>query len=298
MLSMKQRLVRTTAIVGAVGSTALIAAGSAAAGGPTGIYSDFSKCPIGNSNVTGCLYQETTGGSFQLGNANVPINKKILLQGGYYQDATAPTGFRFVDAVGADTLQKVPLDVPGGLTGLVVPSAIRDIPLLGPIFDAAVNAVNGVTATAELVQPVGFNFTKFLTRNGPTVILPVRIKLDNPFLGSNCYIGSASNPVTLSLTTGTTAPPAPNSPISGNRGTFSLQDEGKLTSVTGYTVVDNAFAAPAASNCGPWGFQWAVTPIVNLKEGLPAAAGKNAAILSGNKLKAGDADAVRASVTP
>lgn len=286
---------RTSIVTGVAAAAALAAAGSASAADPTGAYAIQKYCPTANASVTGCLYQETTGGEFKLGNATVPINKKIILRGGYYQDAAAPTGFRFVNAVGVDTLTKVPLNVPGGLTGLVVPSEINKIPLLGPLFTAAVNAVNGVTATAELVGPVGFSFTNFLTGSAPTVVLPVRIKLDNPFLGSGCYIGNSTNPVRLSLTTGTTAPPAPNTPVSGNPGQFDPLDGGNLLKISGYKLVDNAFAAPAAENCGPTGFKWAITPIVNLKEGLPSAAGKNSATLTGDRLEAASADAVRAS---
>ena len=39
--------------------------------------------------------------------------------------------------------------------------------------------------------------------------LPVKMHLENPFLGSNCYVGSSSSPLIWNLTTGTTAPPAP-----------------------------------------------------------------------------------------
>jgi hypothetical protein len=282
------------ALVG-LGLALTVGASSAAAAGPTGDYAVQKYCPLDNPSVTSCLYQETTGGAFQLGNATVPINKKIILRGGYYQDPASPTGFRFVNAKGVDTLTKVPLDVPGGLTGLVVPSEINKVPLLGPLFTAAVNSVNGVKATAELVGPVGFSFLSFLTGAGPTVELPVRIKLDNPFLGDSCYIGNASTPVRLRLTTGTTAPPPPNAPVSGTPGLFEPLNGGDLLRISGYTLVDNAFAAPKAENCGPTGLKWAVTPIVNLKEGLPSAAGKNSATLKGDRLEAASAEAVRAS---
>ena len=287
------RVLRGAAISAAVGGATLVAASAASAAGPTGDYVDFAHCPYTNTDVTTCLYSQTTSGSFKLGNANVPINQTILLQGGFRRVGTT-ANYQFYNAVGADTLQKVPLEVPGGLTGLVDRDAIRAIPLLGPIFDAAVNAVNGVTATAELVGPVGFSFANFNLQSGTAISLPIRIHLENPFLGSTCYIGSSSNPVTLNLTTGTTAPPAPNTPITGTSGVTELLPGG-ITKKSALSLVDNAFAAPGASDCGPWGFQWAVTPIVNLKEGLPAAAGKNTAIQTGN-LKLAGAAAVRNSV--
>ncbi len=288
------RQVKQGAAVAMAASVALLAGAGAASAAPTGDYADFVHCPTGNPLVQSCVYSETTSGTFQLGNAAVPINKTIRLRGGVYPDSSQPTGFRWVNPTGVDALQKVPLDVPGGLTGLVVPQLIRDVPLLGPIFDAAVNSVNGVTATAELVGPVQFSLFNFVLGTGPTVTLPTRVKLDNPFLGGSCYIGSANHPVTLSLRTGTTTPPAPNTPITGSTGTVEFFHSGDLITATGYQLVDNALAVPAADDCGPWGFRWAVTPIVNLKEGFPAAAGTNSAVMGGN-LKQGSAAAVRAS---
>lgn len=282
------RLHRGAAVAG-VSVLGVLGGPSVAGAAPTGDFADFVDCPTGNALVQSCVYSETTSGTFQLGNASVPINKTIRLRGGFYVNSSSPTGYSFVNPTGVPALEEVPLDVPGGLTSLVVPSLIRDIPLLGPIFDAAVNAVNGVKATAKLAGPVSFNYPNFVTGNATTITLPVRIKLDNPFLGDSCYIGSASSPVTLRLTTGTTAPPAPNTPVTGSRGAITFAHGGQLVNATGYTLVDNAFAVPTAENCGPWGFRWAVTPIVNLKEGFPAAAGTNSAAMGGNLKQAAKA---------
>lgn len=267
-------------------------AGSASAAGPTAPFTAFDKCPYTNTAVQSCLRTSVTSGSFKLGNAAVPINTSILLQGGFSRTGDGPNDFKFYDAVGAKTLQEVPLDVPGGLLGLVIPSEITSIPILGPLFTAAVNSVNGVTATAQKVGPIGFSFDNFNSGAGPAVSLPIRVHLENPFLGAKCYIGSADNPVTLNLTTGTTSPAAPNTPITGSSGTISFTDYGLES--TGASLVDNAFGAPGASECGPFGFRWAVTPIVNLKEGLPASPGKNTAIMTGD-LKLADASQVAAS---
>lgn len=290
---MSNRIGRLAAALGVAACGAIGAAGTASAA-PTGDFADFADCPTGNAQVQSCIYSATTSGTFQLGNASVPINKTIRVRGGVYVDPTSSTGYRWVNPTGVPALEQVPLDVPGGLTGLVVPDLIRDVPLLGPIFDAAVDAVNGVEATAELVGEIGFRYPSFVTGTSPTMTLPIRVKLDNPFLGGSCYIGSAANPIILSLTTGTTAPPAPNTPITGTRGTLAASHGGQLVTATGYTLVDNAFSVPAASGCGPWGFRWAVTPIVNLKEGFPAAAGTNTATMSGD-LKQGAKSAVIAS---
>jgi hypothetical protein len=277
-----------------LGIAALGTASPAMAAAPTGKYSDFKYCPYTNPNVSSCIHSVTTSGSFKLGNANVPITSAtpITLQGGIFDDGSDDN--IWYNAVGADTLSKTKLKVPGGLIGLVDTGGFTG--LLITAFNNAVAAGNDVYATAELVGPVGFSINRTMFATGTGVSLPVRVHLENPFLGSGCYIGSSSNPVRLNLTTGTTAPPAPNTPISGSPGTNVFDPDGTLITVNGLKLVNNSFAAPAASNCGNTFLdKLLITPAVNLKEGLPAAAGKNAAILQGTT-KIGSATAVAGSV--
>lgn len=277
--------------VAAVSAVAMGAASSASAAVPTGIYSDFSKCPVSNPNTSYCLYSKSTSGSFTLGNATVPINKPVILQGGYHVDDNFNT--TFINAQGGDTLVKTPLKVPGGLSGLMLPTSFGG-PLLTLLLDA-INSVNDVTATAELAGPVNFNFLNFVSASGTAIELPIRVKLENPFLGDSCYVGSTSNPVRLKLTTGSTTPPPPNTSISGTLGDLSYDDDSNLVINSNNKLVGNDFSVPAASDCGPFLFKWAVTPVVNLKEGFPSAAGKNAAILQGGVTKLGNVVSVRAS---
>jgi hypothetical protein len=278
---MKKSL-RTAALTAALSAVALVSAGSASAAGPTGEYAKFSHCPYTNPAVEGCIYSTTTSGSFTLGNATVPITSStpIVLQGGVGgsdQSGNAP----FFNAVGADTLSKTKLKVPGGLLGLVNTGGWSGV--LIDLFNAAVASVNDVYATAELAGPVKFNSGAFLGSNDPALQLPIRIHLENPFLGSSCYIGSTSNPVTLKLVTGTTAPPPPNTPISGSTGTIDVGGGGGIFEFLGNKLVDNSFSVPAASNCGFLLLdKLLITAAVNLKEGLPSAAGKNTAILQGD----------------
>jgi hypothetical protein len=269
-------------LTAALSAVALGTASSAVAGTPTGEYAKFQYCPYTNPAVFGCLYSKTTSGSFKLGNANVPITAStpIVLQGGL-GDADA-NGFNpFYSAVGADTLSKTKLKVPGGLIGLVDTGGFSGF--LISLFNAAVASVNDVYATAEVAGPIKFSVGAFLGSPDPALQLPVRIKLDNPFLGSSCYIGSTSNPVSLKLITGTTSPPAPNTPISGATGDFLSEGGGGIFHFANNKLVDNSFAAPAATNCGYLLLdKLIITAAVNLKEGLPSAAGKNTAILAGD----------------
>jgi hypothetical protein len=290
-ISFKRPLFAAVVMAGALG----VSVSSASAAAPTGDFVDFKNCPYTNTSVQACLYSKVTSGSFKLGNATVPITAAtpIVFQGGFSVD---PNTFvtTFFPAVGADTLVKTPIKVPGGLIGLVDTGGFSG--LLISLFNAAVASVNDVYATAELAAPAKFDYFSFVVGTGTALELPLRIHLENPFLGSGCYIGSATTPVRLKLTIGTTAPPPPNTPISGDVGTLSQNTGGTVTTGIGTKFVDNAFSVPGASNCG---FllpdKILITAAVNLKEGLPSAAGKNTAIMQG-RVANGSRTAVQASV--
>jgi hypothetical protein len=123
--------------------------------------------------------------------------------------------------------------------------------------------------------------------------LPVKVKLENPLLGGACYIGSETSPVTLNLTSGKTAPPPPNEPISGKVGHFEFKDEFEFVEITNNTLVDNAFAAPQATGCGGL-LAPVLDPVIDAKLGLPSAAGHNTAIQN-NTIKEATASGVVAS---
>jgi hypothetical protein len=271
-------------------------ASSASAAAPTGAYAPFKYCPYNNTAVQTCLLSQSTSGSFKLGNATVPIpsGTTVALQGGFSVNS-AGTGYDFFNAAnGGQTLPPTPLKVPGGLIGLVNTGGWSGI--LIDLFNAAVASVNDVYATAELAGPVQFNFVNFLIGFGDAVVLPIKVHLTNPFLGSSCYIGSNTKPITLHLTTGTTSPPAPNTPISGSTGVPASVPGTSITTTSGVKLVDNAFAVPAASNCGYLLLdKLIITAGVNLKEGLPSAAGKNSVTLQGTSSIAARED-VQASV--
>ncbi|EHN08842.1 putative secreted protein [Patulibacter medicamentivorans] len=233
-----------------------------------------------------------TSGSFKLGTSTVPIGDTITLQGGYELDPdTGAT--TWINAEGGPTLSATPLDVPGGLLGL--PDTTGWPGWLLDQFEAAVSSVNAVTATAELAGPVQFNLNNYFGESGTAITLPLRVKLSNPFLGNNCYIGSNSDPVLLQLTSGATSPPPPNTSISGQLGSVTVLYRGRLIKNDGFRLVDNAFRAPEADGCGNFFTNWLLDPAVNLKQGLPSSAGKNAAIMEGNQ-KIGNVLNVRASI--
>ena len=138
-----------------------------------------------------------------------------------------------------------------------------------------------------------FNLFNLISEKGTTLRLPIRVHLKNPFLGNSCYIGSASSPIDLELTTGTTSPPKPNEPIKGNRGNFTEEEE--VLVVNNNTLVDNSFSVPVAEGCGEFLFVTGfLDSIVDAKLGLPLTSGHNTAVLTGT-LRTTTAEAVEKS---
>jgi hypothetical protein len=282
-------------ICGAALLALLIFSGHALASAPTGAYAVFSDCPYENELVKQCNYSETTGGEVKLGNTRAPITSTILLQGGSTLNFETEVE-EFFAAKDGKTLSKAAQSVEGGLADLIPKSDLPE--LLWPAYEAVFeNGVSGVRAVTELALPasdIGIDASDLVEGEGVALTLPVKVHLENPFLGSNCYIGSSTDPIYFKLTTGTTSPPSPNKPISGTGGEFEFAEEGAILKEKGFKLVDNSFAAPAATGCGGL-LSAIVNPIVNAKAGLPAAAGENTAILTGN-LERGYAPAVRESV--
>lgn len=264
----------------------LALAAPAMAGKPTGDYANFTQCPLSNSEVITCIYGQTTSGEFVIGSTSVPLTKATTLQGGL-------TGAgAFVGAANGETLSKTPQTVPGGLLKIVAPSWLPGF--LQILFNEYINkGITGVTATTELVGTPSINLFAALLGEGTALSLPVRVHLENLFLGGGCYVGSKSHPVNVELTTGTTSPPEPNKPITGSPGEPESKDEGQLLILRKNSLVNNSFAAPEAEGCGGL-FSFLIDPAVDAELGLPSAAGHNTAILNGTQELAG-AKAVKAS---
>ena len=261
---------------------------------PKGAFAPFADCPLSNPAVELCLHANTTSGEFTVGKKTVPINKTITLQGGLFENTTTKE-LEFVGAEDGETLSKTALYVPGGLFGVHPPESWPKE--AKEKFEEMVNkGLTGVTETTELAEPasaIRLNTTNLITESGVALQLPVKVKLSNFLLGNSCYVGSNAHPVILNLTTGTTSPPEPNKPIKGTAGELEFKEEFNLLVLNGGSLVDNAFAAPAATGCGG-ALEKLVDPIVNAQFGLPAPAGHNTAILTG-KLEEAVASAVKAS---
>ncbi len=258
---------------------AVLALAPAALAAPKGAFAVFSDCPLTVS--VGCLYTKTTSGKFVVGKQTVPITNPITLQSGYIESPTG--GDQLIGATDGKTLSKSPQNVPGGLLDFVnckeISNFIERI-ACELVFE---NGVTGVNATAELepVKPVILHIGNTIEEEGNALTLPVRLHLENTFLGSECYIGTSTAPMEIELTTGKTSPPLPNKPISGKAGTLEFPEEGKIEVLKNALLVNNTFSAPAANGCGG-AFSFLIDPIIDSKLGLPASSGHNTAELGGN----------------
>jgi len=283
------RVLRYRAAVGGAGALLLAlavtgpaAAASSRSSAPTGLYAGMGTCPTASAQLqdtdngeVGCVVATIGGGSMTIGGVTVPLTSAMTAEFGIYWPQNGPT-VTFADGNTAsifstaaptdgDELSTAPLDVPiPGLENYFpgVTSAIVQVQLAGPI-----------TAFTPLAD--GENY--------PLFQLPLKFHLLNVFLGPDCYVGSAGDPILLQPTAGTTAPPAPNSAITGNPGTVSLNTDPNgysdfLVGFSGATLVDNSFSVPAATGCGLGGsLDW----LVDLLFGLGSAAGHNTASLTG-----------------
>jgi len=244
----------TRAAALAVALMAMLVCAGGAAASPSPGYGEFADCPDKSVDADIFACQKTTvdGGHLKLGSKNTPIIDPIVLTAG-----VLPTGDQILGSFDGGRQQ-----VPGGLIG------ITGLDWLIYLFP---NSVLGLYAEAELAGPLGNAFAE-------EVSLPLKVHLINPILSSNCYIGSNSNPIALSLTTGTTDPPPPNQPITGQQGT-AVPDPvlpGVFRS-TDLILVDNEFAVPGASGCGLLNLGL-INALVNLQAGLPSPAGNNEAV--------------------
>jgi len=294
------RLSRRAVLAMAVLAVSLVALGSASSAlaaehHPTGDYVQFNHCPLSNPATNYCIFAQTEKGKFIVGKETVPIVNTITLQGGIHENEATETD-EFIGAEGAETLSKTPQKVPGGLLGLVKCNEISNVIERIACELVFENGTTGVNATTELAAPpssIGISIQNLIEAKGIALSLPVKVHLENPFLGSSCYIGSNAHPVVIELTTGTTSPPPPNTPITGSPGKAEFKDEFQLTILKENKLVNNSFAAPAVEGCGG-AFSFLLDPIIDSKLGLPAAAGHNTAILEGT-LKDASAKAVKAS---
>jgi len=181
---------------------------------------------------------------------NVPLLRSMQIRGAVAEGERGEAVF--VPPAGTNGFFTTPVPVPGGLLGI-------DFPIPG-------NSVLAITELAGPASAIKFDFSDL------SISIPVKVRLVNVLLGMDCHIGTNSSPVNLHLIVGATSPPPPNRPISGRVGTIVEAPPADIA-LRGNVNVENSFAVPGASRCGLG--LGLINTLVNLKLGLPSAAGNN-----------------------
>jgi hypothetical protein len=258
---------------------------AATASAHTGEWAAFNNCPSTNPTVNKCLHSVTNGGKVVLGKKTVPIVNPVTVEGGLTEPAEEgpEEGFaHMVAAANGQTLSKTPQPVPGGLAGLVNCKEISNFLVRIGCEAVFENGLTGVNATLELAKPaseIRASQSNLVFEEGIGLELPVKVHLENPLLGSGCYVGSSSSPLLWKLTTGATNPPPPAKSIHGASGLLTFTEEAQILHLKGSKLVDNTWSAPHATGCGGAIVELILDPIIDSQIGTPSAAGTNEAVL-------------------
>jgi hypothetical protein len=268
-------------VLGVLATTsALAVTGPASAATLAGPWASFTNCPVNEPAFieypqTGyaatCVAASSPSGSLTIGNTTVQTGSTDIEFGAPGSEPEKPFVGFIVPATENQTLVSAPAQVPGGLVGLMCPSKVLLVSAL--CNTATKNGLNEVTAAAELAG-TPTNFSRFAANSTGTAILtlPVKIHLQNPLLGSSCYIGSDQEPIVLH----------PAGTAIGTKSETLEQDPNRypitFITIADSTQGDSTFAVPGTSGCGG-ALSTVLDEAVNLKEGLPSPAGKNDLVL-------------------
>jgi hypothetical protein len=232
----------------AIGVVGTVVATTAFAGTALADFPNFADCPTGAAGVTNCVDMQSTAGTLTIKKLNIDLGSSLEIRGGWnLADGTV------VAPDGTSGVFSQPVDVPGGIFGV-------DFPLPGNRLTLQVEKAGTGAIT---IDPTDL-----------TITAPVKLALHNSILG-NCTIGTDAKPVALSLTTGTTSPPAPNEPITGQIGDQQITP--RAISFRGNRNVDNAFALGGAKGCNI-----AAAAIMDSALRAPSGAGKNTLVIDNN----------------
>jgi hypothetical protein len=266
-MKLKRHAKLLTAVAGLIVAFAAVSP-AAQAETPNPGYTQFAGCPspfTENAEIVTCVRSDITGGFFKMGNKNVPIENPLALTGGV-KNGFGPL---FFNSEGG--LTKVKQKVPGGIIGLT------GLTWLAEFLGSSALTLYATTELAGTALIGGLDFTQ----------LPIKVHLENTtgVLGPKCYVGSNAAPIVLNLTTGTTAPPPPNKPISGKHAETSFDPVLEIFHAKNGIYVDNSFAAPGANGCVLTLFGFipiSINGIVNSSSGLPSPSGTNETVQNFN----------------
>ncbi|MCJ0905490.1 hypothetical protein [Rhodococcus sp. ARC_M6] len=251
--------VRAVVVAGTAGAVLAMAAPMASAQDapmqiPGATICDEYRSSTGDP-AQACLAVDVQSGTFDNNGFNLPIKAgdmviaSVLTEDGDGNPVLLPRDD------GHNGVYAKPMTVPGGVLGIDLP--------FNNLFGLA-----AVTAEVQAVEAPSFNgiVTEF------DISLPVRMKINNAFLGDNCYLGSETAPVEFRLLKTNTDEDAP---------TYEPTSDGMGVKVGGVKSAATGFAIPAASGCGPFGV---LNPIVNWRAKVPATSGTSLTTVSNGYL--------------
>ncbi|MFC9515700.1 hypothetical protein ACFTSD_08250 [Nocardiaceae bacterium NPDC056970] len=254
-VSRRRGATRVAVVGGAIGASMALLAPLATAAPATVPVPGGAVC---DPNLTqACLSVAVHSGTFSNNGFTLPISDGDMIIAGNLGE---------VDFVprddGHNGVYSKPLTVPGGVLGVDLP--------FGNLFGLA-----AVTSTVEAVDVPVFNgiITDF------DVTLPVRLKIDNPFLGDDCYIGTADNPVVFELDNTNTLDDLPTTDTTTPYPVGTAALDGVKNAATNFEL-------PGATGCGPFGI---LNPIVNWRAKVPAESGTSLTTVSTGYLFPADA---------
>lgn len=242
-------------------------------------FQAMASCPFGTAELSFCAAgssygHETTGQGksnkesaisyFTAGNVTVELKKPIRLRIGMVFsgivnefNAAAPVGVPAIEPV-AQAGPPLPKDVN---TALLSTSELER-------YDYwAHHAKETKTyATIELAGPIEslhVNLYNIIGESGTSFVFPVKVKLSNPFVGNDCYVGSDENPIDVPFTTGEAGA------LHGKAGRFEEESDTILVDYD-QTLVSSEFASPGVEGCGVEG---GADAAIDSAFGLPSASG-------------------------
>jgi hypothetical protein len=229
----------------------------------------FSQCPVSGAigakkadKVSTCIVGNAAQGSIDIAGLDTTFKGPGLVQFGW----AGNSGETVDNTVSA--LDDQSYTAPPQLLSKPV------MVLLGNPSGVTPPANSDVYVETILAGPISFNLsTPGSSGINPETIIPLIFKFKNPLLGPNCTLGTLADPVTLSLTTGTSGA------LTGTLGTLTFYDGGSAAQTLGTEVVDNVFSVPGATGCGNDGV-W--DNAIDSTNDLPSASGANQAILYGS----------------
>ncbi len=268
-------------LVAAFAVSAMAAVPAMAKKATTG-FQKLEHCPYTDSEIAICTADISGPGSeFKAGNIKVQLETPIVLQGGLRTVEEGPHAgeSQFLAPVGVEALAPVKQKAPS-LEEVVNPAELSAKELKRYERDVAAGRTKGFVAIelAGSVEQVYLDTSNLLEENGPTLTLPVKVRLINPFVGNDCYVGSDADPIEITLTTGQSGA------LRGNAGTITTIEEGDILLVEENSLVNGTYSSPGVEGCG---VADGADAAIDSKIGLPAGEGQNTTTIKGSIFLAG-----------